>query len=138
MIFTDQQLIRCVECLANETRMRLLKELASTKTPLTPTFLAARVHIRQSIASHHLVLMANEGMVVRIPSGGNVLYLANPVKIREILNTIAGQVLPKETQDGEAKGFEVPAPKDTAMGQAGLWEDSPGTDPGGQGPGAGL
>ena len=103
-VFTRRQVERISHTLAvlgEPHRLQMLRWLR--RGPRTAGFLASAIGVSPSLASHHLSVLVESGLVTRRQVGTFVCYSADRGKVKALhteLGRLAGALLPDD--DGEA------------------------------------
>ncbi|MGX5682452.1 metalloregulator ArsR/SmtB family transcription factor [Schumannella luteola] len=86
-----ERIARGLRALADPTRVQLLALLVeSSDGRRSVTDLATELGLRQPTVSHHLALLAEEGLVVRSQEGRIALYSVTPTRFGDVVEAMRG------------------------------------------------
>lgn len=83
----EAKVVRTMAALSNGTRFEIFRLLsAQGAAGLSPSIVAERLEIGQSVTSYHLFKLMRAGLVSRRRDGSRVVYTADPAAARECLS----------------------------------------------------
>ena len=90
--------------LGDPSRLRILRSLLETGTPMSQGSLAEAAGLSQANASKHLACLARVGLVLREPQGNSVFFRPVLPLVEDICGIVCGHVAKRVRSSYEALG----------------------------------